>query len=153
MFKGKTKIDWALHYIVDGCECPECQGKGDNYMTEMKEKYPFFGNCHTHGLEAHGYAEMVLCIDMGAQQMAQLLNAFGLTLLEKNLPRLEHDKEYDGFLSGGYKIKTYQPEGCPVMFIFMPDKNHKFPGDEGCDFPYCNQQIYADEIIKDKGYV
>lgn len=153
MFKGKTKIDWILHYIVDGHNCPECNGEGDNYMSNMQEKYPLFGNCHTHGLEEHNHTEMVLCLDMGDKLMGNLLNSFGVILLEKGLPRLEHNKEYEGFLSGGYKIKTYQPEGCPVIFIFLPDKNHKFPGDEGCDLPYCNQQIYADLIIKDKGYM
>jgi hypothetical protein len=155
MFKGKTKIDWVIHYIVDSCECEQCKNakNNDNYMSEMQKKYPFFCNCHTHGLEAHGHTEMVVCIDMGAKNIANLLNSFGIILLENNLPRLEHDKEYEGFLSNGYKIKVYQPENCPVAFIFMPDKQGKFPGDEGCSWPYNKQQLHADLIIKDKGYV
>lgn len=153
MFKGKTKIDWILHYITDGCNCSECNNENDTYMSDMQEKHPFFGNCHTHGMKAHGHTEMVICLNMGDKAMAHLLNSFGLILIENNLPRLEHDKEYEGFLKNGYKIKTYQPDNCPVVFIFMPDKNNKFPGDKGCEFPYCSQQKYADIIIKDKGYV
>lgn len=153
MFKGKTKIDWNLHYIVDGCNCSECSDECDTYMSDMQEKYPYFGNCHSHGLEEHGHADMVVCLNMGHELMASIINTCGLILIEKGLSRLEHNKEYEGFLTGGYKIKTYQPEGCPVVFIFMPDKNHKFPGDEGCEFPYCNQQVYADLIIAEKGYI
>lgn len=139
---SKTKIDWIIHYVIDGVE----DTPKDFYSLDG------FGNIHTHGLNRYNnQRELCICLAISDKLAASLLNSMGLRVANGETVFTEGIR--DDVLQDKYNVKFITFDNDPTLYMILPDSNNKFPGEEGCESPYDKQEIYAQFISENKEYV
>lgn len=134
MKNNKQKIDWIIHFVVNGAMC-DCCGEVENSFPE------YMCNAHTHGMEIYGHLDFQIVLALDPQITGALLNDMGLRVQAG-----EKFKAGDVIsdLISNYDVKLVEAEetGRTVLRILLPDKNGLFPGDDGCEYPYSQQQCF-----------
>ena len=133
-------VDWIIHYVQNH-DCDICGMHDPNPIG-----FDAFANIHTHGLDKHGHKEICIPLDLGMQLAGTILNNCGKRICsgEKFVPG------FDDSVIRNLPVLFYEFENSNILYMIMPDQNGKFPDDEGCEFPYNKQLIYAEVIEKDE---
>lgn len=121
-------IDWIIHCVIpDGI-------------------FEGFLDSHTHGLDKYGHKELGTTIYIDERIIGNILNDCGLRIAEghKFVPG------FDDTVIKNFPVLFHEFEDSDKLYLIFPDPNGKFPGDEGCQFPYDRQLIYAEIIEEDK---
>lgn len=129
MSKKKIKSPtWVIHNVISDEETRENAGQ-------------YFGNCHTHGLNKYGHRELCFVLALEPQLLGSLLNDIGMKIANEGAAYAEG--LIPNILGSGYELKGYTIKDDPTLYLFMPDENNKFPGDEGCNPDFVMQEKYA----------
>lgn len=135
------EIDWMIHYVQEH-DCEIC-GKHEENSTG----FTAFANIHTHGLDKHGHKELCIPLDIGFHLAGTILNNCGACI------KVDNKKYVPGFDDSVIKnlpVLFHEFENSDTLYMILPDPNGKFPDDEGCEFPYNKQLLYAQIIEEDK---
>ena len=132
----KDKCSWIVHYSTN-----ETNKKAD---IPQEKWYPqYICNAHTHGLAAFHHRDFQLVLDIGPSSTAFVLN----TLAE----RVRNGEVFtDGeTVSGVYpdcdvKLAVAQEGNREVFRVLIPDEKDRYPGEEGCEYPYSEQDRILD---------
>lgn len=137
-------IDWIIHLVT--ASKPTCEHKASSDI--IYSGFPAFGNIHTHGLNQHNHREICIPFQLSSRTAMDILNQCGLRIVNENV---EFKEGIDNtVLQGHYNVKFISFENDPTLYMILPDVNNKFPGDEGCEFPYNQQEIYAEIISNER---
>ena len=129
----KPKIDWIIHFVANGVAC-DCCNKVENSFPK------FMCNAHTHGMGKYNHLDFQIVLHLAPEIIGTLLNDLG-TRVQNGEKFVTGDVWSDILV--GYDVKfveVYETDRT-VLRVLLPDKNNRFPGDEGCEYPY-NQQLY-----------
>lgn len=140
MEEVKDVIDWVIHY-VQGHDCEICGKHNENPIG-----FTGFANIHTHGLNEHNHKELCIPLDIGFKLSETILNQCGIRI------KLEHKKYVPGkdySVIQNLPVLFYEFDDSDTLYMIMPDPNGKFPEDDGCEFPYNKQILYAKIIEED----
>ena len=139
--KKKEKITeptWVVH-----CVFPE-----EDDITAVGEG---FGNNHTHGLDNYGHRELCMPFAIEPKVACLLLNDMGFAIVNEG--SVFEEGRITGFLKNDYDLMAISFDDDPTLYILVPDKNNKFPDDEGCEMPFLKQVDFARRISRNKDYV
>ncbi len=137
------KIDWVIHLVKNGACCAECGETESGFL-------PMMCNAHTHGMERYGHKDFQIVLDMQTDLIMYILNTLGLMVQGG---RKFQSGELVEEVAEGYALKLVEVEetGRRVLRVLIPDVNHKFPGDDGCEEAYCMQELTTEEfMVEDK---
>lgn len=142
--KEKTSaITWEIHYVNDDY-CETC-GK---IAKEKKGFLEFMCDAHTHGLCEYGHDELQMVLNLPKEMIAYILNTIGMRIAAGE--RFEPGKDISDILG--------TPSGKPVVIkttclekgllrLMLPDPEYRYPGDEGCAYPYNMQDQPVKGVI------
>lgn len=140
MEEVKDVIDWVIHYVQNH-DYEICGKHNENPIG-----FTGFANIHTHGLNKYNHKELCIPLDIGFKLSGTILNQCGIRI------KLEH-KEYvpgkDYSVIQNLPVLFYEFDNSNTLYMIMPDPNGKFPEDDGCEFPYNKQILYAKIIEED----
>ena len=140
MEEVKDVIDWVIHY-VQGHDCEICGKHNENPIG-----FTGFANIHTHGLSKYNHKELCIPLDIGFKLSGTILNQCGIRI------KLEHNEYVPGkdySVIQNLPVLFYEFDNSNTLYMIMPDPNGKFPEDDGCEFPYNKQILYAKIIEED----
>ena len=127
---AKDKCSWILHYITNETSKKD-GGAGSDFP-------PYLCNAHTHGLAAFNHKDFQLVLDIGPGSTGYLLN--GLAERVRNGESFSDGELVEGVYSDCQVKLAIATEGNREVFrVLIPDEEGRFPGDEGCNFPYSEQ--------------
>lgn len=123
MKKKIKKPTWVIHHVFD------------EYET----------NYHTHGLNKYGSLELEINFPIQQNLAGHILNEIGLKIA--NGKKYKSNDTIEDIVN--VKLKVIETKGVhsdahgdeKVLRIILPDENHKFPWDEGCN-PIYQKQIW-----------
>lgn len=132
----KDKCSWIVHYSTN-----ETNKKAE---VPSEKWYPqYICNAHTHGLAAFHHKDFQLVLDIGPSSTAFVLNALA--------ERVRNGETFsDGeIVSGVYpdcdvKLAVAQEGNRDVFRVLIPDEENRYPGEEGCGYPYSEQDRILD---------
>lgn len=132
---SKDKCSWVLHYITN--ETSKQEGyTGSNFP-------PYLCNAHTHGLAAFNHKDFQLVLDIGPSSSGYLLNALAERV--RNGETFADGELVDGVYSNCQVKLAVATEGNREVYrVLIPDEEGRYPGDEGCNFPYSEQDRKLD---------
>ena len=146
-----NEIDWIIHYVSETNPWEEVEETIPENDKVIFKGFDAFGNIHTHGLNQHNHREICIPFKLPPDTAMDILNRCGLRIVHDSA---EFKEGIDhSVLSDGYDAKFISFDNDPTLYLILPDENNKFPGDEDCQYPYNQQEIYAKIISDDKGYV
>lgn len=134
-------VDWVIHYVQEH-DCEICNKHVSNPIG-----FTGFANVHTHGLDKYNHKELCISIDIGFELACQILNNCGLRIKLENHEFIS-GKDYS--VIRNFPVLFHEFENSNTLYMILPDSNGKFPNDEGCEFPYNKQLLYAHIIEEDK---
>lgn len=141
MKENEKVIDWMIHYVQEH-DCEICGKHNKNHVG-----FTGFANIHTHGLNLYNHKELCIPLDIGFKLAGTILNQCGLRIKLKN-EKFVPDKDYS--VIQNLPVLFYEFDNSDTLYMIMPDPNGKFPDDDGCEFPYNKQILYAKIIEEDK---
>ncbi|MDF2879985.1 MAG: hypothetical protein K0R54_542 [Clostridiaceae bacterium] len=116
------KPTWIVHQVFD---VPEANG-GIVY--------------HTHGLNEYDVLELELNLPLEPKQATQFINLIGLEIVNgKKFNDGDFDQTIFSCKIAFKEVTGIQGNGEENLRIIFPDKNFKFPWEEGCNEPYKSQ--------------
>ena len=132
----KDKCSWIVHYNTN---------ETNNRAGVPEDKwYPkFLCNTHTHGLSAFHHRDFQLVLDIGPSSAAFLLNTLAARVRDGEVFK-------DGELVAGVyadcevKLAIAKEGNREVFRVLIPDESNRYPGDEGCEYPYSDQDRVLD---------
>ena len=132
MNNKEQKIDWIIHFVVNGESC-DCCGKVEDSFPE------FMCNTHTHGLEKYDHLDFQIVLALPPEIVGHLLNGLGLRVQAGE--KFKDGDVISDLLANNYDVHLVEVEETErrVLRLLMPDPQNRFPGDAECDYPY-NQQ-------------
>lgn len=136
------RVDWIIHLVANGVYCSECGETENGFLPNMCD-------AHTHGMDKYGHQEFQMVLMIGSQLICYILNALGLRVqagesFKDGDSVSEIIKDYD------IRLKEVESEGKKLLRVILPDKNNKFPDDEGCMYEYKLQGLPIEELYKNK---
>lgn len=140
-------VDWVILLEANGCECVEC-GKVENNFIHG------YCNAQTHGMYKYGHPEFQLVLQMKPEMIMYTLNRLGLMVQSGR--RFKNGDIVDDLFEGYSALLTeFEENGRIMLRVMIPDPNHKFPNDEGCQTEYTYQalpieDLYVDNLITKK---
>lgn len=134
-------VDWMIHYVSNKyCDC--C-----GELEESPISFPLFANIHTHGLDKYNHKELCIPLELDFNIACQILNQCGLRIKYDNV---KYVPGRDDTVIQNFPVLFYEFPNSNTLYMIMPDTNGKFPDEEGCEFPYNRQLLYAQIIEEDK---
>ncbi len=124
---------WIIHYVTDVSE---------KYLDPI---YKYIGDFHTHGLDKLGHKELCIPLNIDSRLGASILNCLGEEIC--NGREFTESCRYSNILTCDFQVVSFP--GSTELFVIFPDENGKFPGDNGCEFPYSEQLKYAEIIASE----
>lgn len=121
-------VDWFIHYVFDATNIPNIV------------------NIHTHGLENYNHLNFQLVLAVGTDEAKYILNTMGRRV-QKGEVFHEGDMVSGIFEDCDITLKKYHETGRDVLRIIIPDRNNRFPGEEGCEEPYSHQEDSCLDIM------
>lgn len=134
------KVDWLVFIIANGCQCEVCGETEYSFIDG-------FCNAHTYGMFNYGHPEFQLVLHMEHKMILYTLNTLGLRV---QAGRVFKDGDVINDLFEGYKarLKEFEYNGQKMLRVLIPDANHKFPDDEGCQLEYSYQALPIEDLYK-----
>ena len=137
MKKNMSKeTNWIIHYVADKFAC----------SLEEFAFSPYICDAHTHGsIENYNHPEFQVVLDLGDSRIAFLLNRLGSMVKEGR--RFKSGDLVSGIIDD-YDLQLFElaDDAGKVLRVIIPDKNHHFPEDLNCEFPYCLQYMDKEEL-------
>lgn len=139
MKKNMSKeTNWIIHYVSDRFAC----------SSEEREFAfsPYICDAHTHGLmENYNHPEFQVVLDLGDSRIAFLLNRLGSMVKEGR--RFKSGDLVSGIIDD-YDLQLFElaDDAGKVLRVIIPDKNHHFPEDLNCEFPYFLQHMDKEDL-------
>ena len=93
-------------------------------------------NFHTHGMERYNHMDFQMVLPYPHQELCRIINTMGLRVQEG-------ERFKDGDL-----VETRRN----VLRIIVPDKNNRFPYEQGCEYPYTLQLLPTDFLVPVEKY-
>ena len=143
--KRITEPTWIIHRITkDGEYCEECGGRCTCGNADYN-RHNHIRNTHTHGLNKYGLNELCFVLDFDTEVTCTLINYIGLEMVNHEVELKEG--VIKGLLENDYDIYVHKFVDEDTFFVFLPDKNNKFPIiNTDCEYPFSEQYKYAYEI-------
>lgn len=134
----KQKVDWLITLDGNGVTCEEC-GKTENRFVKG------YCNAQTIGMFKYGHSEFQMVLHVDHKLIMYTLNSLGL-MVQKG--RIFHDGDIVDDLFEGYeaKLKEFIENDKKILRVLIPDPNHKFPEDEGCQLEYTYQALPIEDL-------
>ena len=126
---SKDKISWMIHYNTD--EINEKAGAERKYAM-------YLCNAHTHGLSAFNHRDFQLVLDIEKSSTAFLLNRLAERVRDGE-SFSDGELVADVYPNCKVKLALAKEANREVFRVLIPDENDKYPGDEGCKYPYSEQ--------------
>lgn len=120
--------------------CDECREAG--VKPDYPEDQDAYLLVHTDGFKDIGHPEIATVLNMDPKITTMIFNHMGLEIVEGKR-RFDVPGEYEEVVENGYKVKIVKYDNDDMLYMFVPDKHGKFPGDQGCDKGFCSQEEYA----------
>jgi len=136
------EIDWIIHLVMNYVPCHDCGKVEDSFI-------PYTCNCHTHGMELYNHLDFQIIIEYPREEIGRILNTLGLRVQAG-----ETFKDGD-FVEGIYedcsvRLNEFTDNGRKVLRVVIPDRNNRFPEDEGCEGPYTYQTLDTEYLLIEK---
>ncbi len=134
------KIDWIVLLECNGHKCDVCDEIEYNFIDG-------FCNAHTYGMFKYGHSEFQLVLNMEYKMILYTLNMLGLRV---QAGKVFKDGDIINDLFEGYNalLKEFEENGKKFLRVIIPDANHKFPDDEGCQLEYSYQALAIEDLYK-----
>lgn len=134
----KEKIDWIITLSCNGVPCEEC-GKTESLFISG------YCDAQTVGMYKYSHPEFQLVLHMDHKMILYTLNSLGLRVQSGKTFKDGDiiDDLFDGYLA---KIKEFIDGERKILRVLIPDANHKFPEDEGCQLEYTYQALPIDDL-------
>lgn len=129
----KKKIDWIITLACNGFQCDEC-GKTERRFING------YCNAQTIGMDKYNHPEFQLVLNMDHKMILYILNSLGMKVQTGSVFK-DGDIIDDLFEGYNAKIKEFVEDEKRVLRVLIPDANHKFPEDEGCQQEYTYQAL------------
>lgn len=128
--KNSNPYDWIIHFVSNGaCDC--CGNEEDGFPECIC-------NAHTHGMEKYGHLDFQIVVELPYEITGHLLNNMGERVRAGEKFK-DGDVISDLLRDYDVRLLRIQEMDREVLRILLPDKNHLFPGDAGCEYPYSEQ--------------
>lgn len=131
-----NSYDWIIHNITDMSAAIK-EERPDISFDKIKH----IGNVHTHGLDKYNHPELCTVLNIDPYILGRILNSMG-KMVQSNITSFSIGR-FSSVLQGDYEVELIKFPDENVLYIMLPDKNNKLPGEEGCQEPYCHQRFYA----------
>ena len=134
----KRKVDWLIALDGNGVTCEVC-GKTETRFIKG------YCNAKTLGMNKYGHPEFQMVLHVDHKLIMYTLNSLGLKVQDGHV---FHDGDIVDDLFEGYeaKLKEFEEDGKKVLRVLIPDPNHKFPEDEGCQVEYTYQALPIEDL-------
>lgn len=126
----------------------ECNGHKCDVCDEIEYNFiDGFCNAHTYGMFKYGHSEFQLVLNMEYKMILYTLNMLGLRV---QAGKVFKDGDIINDLFEGYNalLKEFEENGKKFLRVIIPDANHKFPDDEGCQLEYSYQALAIEDLYK-----
>ena len=136
----KKKVDWIIALECNGHKCDVCGLTEYNFIDG-------FCNAYTYGMFKYGHPEFQLVLHMEHKMILYTLNMLGLRV---QAGKVFKDGDIIEDLFEGYNalLKEFEYNGQKMLRVIIPDVNHKFPNDEGCQLEYSYQALPIEDLYK-----
>ena len=135
----KKKIDWLITLTCNGVQCEEC-GKTESRFISG------YCDAQTVGMYKYNHPEFQLVLNMDHKMILHILNSLGLKV-QSGRTFKDGDIVDDLFIGYNAKIKEFsEDDDQKILRVLIPDTNHKFPEDEGCQQEYAYQALPIDDL-------
>lgn len=136
----KKKVDWIIALECNGYKCDVCGLTEYNFIDG-------FCNAYTYGIFKYGHPEFQLVLHMEHKMILYTLNMLGLRV---QAGKVFKDGDIIEDLFEGYNalLKEFEYNGQKMLRVIIPDPNHKFPNDEGCQLEYSYQALPIEDLYK-----
>lgn len=134
----KQKVDWLITLEWNGVICEEC-GKTENRYIKG------YCNAQTIGMYKYHHPEFQLVLHMDHKLITYTLNTLGIKVRNG---RVFQDGDIIDDLFEGYeaKLQEFVEDGKKLLLVLIPDPDHKFPEDEGCQSEYTYQALPIEDL-------
>ena len=134
----KRKVDWLITLEGNGITCEECGNTEDRFVKG-------YCNAQTIGMYKYHHPEFQLVLHMDHKLIMYTLNTLGIKVQEG---RVFQDGDIVDDLFEGYevKLKEFDEDGKKLLRVLIPDPNHKFPDDDGCQLEYTYQALPIEDL-------
>lgn len=130
---SKDKCSWVIHYLTNDVN--------EKNNVPKENWYPaYMCNAHTHGLMAgYNHRDFQLVLDVGPNSTGFTLNALAERV--RNGEIFADGEVVEGiYQDSSIKLALAKEGGREVFRVLIPDENGRYPGDEGCKFPFSLQE-------------
>ena len=134
----KQKVDWLITLDGNGVTCEEC-GKTENRFIKG------YCNAQTIGMYKYSHPEFQMVLHTDHKLIMYTLNSLGLKV-QKGQVFKDGDIVDDLFEGYVAKLKEFVEDGKKLLRVLIPDQNHKFPDDEGCQLEYTYQALPIEDL-------
>lgn len=134
----KQKVDWLITLEGNGVICEEC-GKTENRYIKG------YCNAQTIGMYKYHHPEFQLVLHMDHKLITYTLNTLGIKVRNG---RVFQDGDIIDDLFEGYeaKLQEFVEDGKKLLRVLIPDPDHKFPEDDGCQLEYTYQALPIEDL-------
>lgn len=135
-----SEIDWVIHVVKNGVKCDCCDEVENGFL-------PFLCNCHTHGMAKYGHLDFQVVLNYPDEEIAYLLNIFGLRVQAGE--KFKNGELVEGIYEDcPVRLSEFKECERTVLRIIIPDRQNRFPEDEGCTAPHVFQMLDTDYLMK-----
>ena len=129
----KPDPKWVVHLARNGMLC-ECCGEMENSFS------PYACNCHTHGMEQYNHLDFQIVLDFDNDIIMSILNYFCQCVHDGER---FHDGDIVENLSPNFplQLQEFEESGRKILRVIIPDEKNRFPGDQGCSYPFTIQGV------------
>lgn len=128
---AQDKCSWIIHYVNNEI----------NKQAKIPQDKWFpmhLCNAHTHGLSAFDHRDFQVVLDIGQGNTGYILNALAERVRGGEI--FKDGEMVEGIWeSCAVKLVIAKEGNREVFRVMIPDDNNKFPGHEGCKYPYSEQ--------------
>lgn len=139
----RSAITWEIYYVNDDY-CESC-GK---IAKENKGFLELMCDAHTYGLSEYDHDELQMVLDLPKKMIAYILNSIGMRIAagERFEPGQDITDILGTPLGKPVAIKIIRLEKG-ILRLMIPDPEYRYPGDEGCTYPYNMQDQPVKGVI------
>lgn len=134
------KVDWIIALECNGHKCDVCELTEHSFIDG-------FCNAHTYGMFKYEHPEFQLVLCMDDKMILYTLNMLGLRVQAGEVFK-DGDIIKDLFEGYNALLKEFEYNGQKMLRVIIPDVNHNFPNDDGCQLEYTYQALPIEDLYK-----
>lgn len=134
----ERKVDWIIHGVANGFMCKSC-GKAEKGFV------PHACNFHTHGMAKYGHLDFQMVLEYPHKEICRILNTLGLRVQAGNRYK-SGDLVYGIYEDCAVLLTEFEEDNRTVLRVIIPDRLNRFPGEDGCEYPY-TVQLFATDFL------